>query len=61
MSNIVFIIPPSINFENIFFNMIKIIGPINMPATPINLKPVYIATIVKIGCIPIFPTYNLWL
>ena len=56
--NIVFIIPPSKNFENIFFNIIKTIGPINIPKTPINLNPVYIATIVNIGCIPILPTYN---
>ena len=41
---------------NIFFKMIKIIGPTNIPITPINLNPVYIAIIVKIGCMPIFPT-----
>lgn len=37
-----------------FFNIISIIGPINIPNTPMNLKPVYIAINVNIGCIPIF-------
>ena len=39
--------------ENIFFKIIKTIGPINSPNTPIALNPVYIAIKVKIGCIPI--------
>ena len=58
--NIVFTIPPSKKLEKIFFRMIKTIGPTNIPITPINLNPVYIATIVNIGCIPIFPAYNFW-
>ena len=33
----------------IFFNIIKIIGPIKSPNTPVNLNPVYIAINVKIG------------
>ena len=52
--------PLSINVAKIFFRIIKIIGPITMPKIPINLKPVYIAIKVKIGCIPIFPTYYSW-
>ena len=40
---------------NMFFNIIKMIGPIKSPKMPIILKPVYIAIKVKIGCIPIFP------
>ena len=35
------------------FIIIKIIGPINKPNTPIILYPVYIAIKVNIGCIPI--------
>ena len=35
--------------------MINIIGPNNIPNTPINLNPVYIAISVNIGCIPICP------
>ena len=50
-----FKIPLSIKSLNIFFKIIKRIGPTNIPKTPISLKPVYIAIIVKIGCIPIFP------
>ena len=38
-----------------FFNIMSIIGPKSNPQTPINLKPVYIAIKVKIGCIPILP------
>ncbi len=38
---------------NIFFKIIKTIGPINNPSTPVILKPVYIAINVNIGCIPI--------
>jgi len=48
-----FTIPSSIIVLNIFFNIIKIIGPINNPNNPIILKPVYIAINVNIGCIPI--------
>lgn len=48
-----FTIPFSILTLKIFFNIIKIIGPTNNPNTPINLKPVYIAIKVNIGCIPI--------
>lgn len=55
--NNVFTIPPSKKLENIFFKIIKIIGPKNIPTIPINLNPVYIATIVNIGCIPMFPAY----
>lgn len=51
----VFTKPLSKKLEKTFFNIIKIIGPKNIPITPINLKPVYIAIIVKIGCIPMFP------
>ena len=40
-----------------FFNIIRIIGPINSPSTPDTLNPVYMAIKVNIGCIPIwFPT-----
>ena len=39
--------------------MIRIIGPIRSPITPITLNPVYIAINVKIGCIPIFLLTNL--
>lgn len=46
-------IPFSIIVLNIFFNIIKIIGPIKSPNTPVNLNPVYIAINVKIGWIPI--------
>ena len=38
--------------------MIRIIGPIRSPITPITLNPVYIAINVKIGCIPIFLLTN---
>lgn len=56
LSKILFINPCSKNVPNIFFNIINIIGPISIPITPINLKPVYIAINVNIGCIPIlFP------
>ena len=55
---IVFTIPPSNKLAKIFLIIIKPIGPINIPITPKNLKPVYIAATVNIGCIPIFPTYN---
>ena len=46
-------IPPSNNFENIFFNIIKTIGPTNIPIIPNILNPVYMEIIVKIGWIPI--------
>ena len=36
-----------------FFNIIRIIGPINSPGTPDILNPVYMAIKVNIGCIPI--------
>ena len=54
LSNIVFTTPLSIIVSNIFFNIIKIIGPIIIPIIPIILKPVYIAIDVNIGCIPIW-------
>ena len=54
LSKIVFITPPSINVAKMFFNTINAIGPINIPITPINLNPVYIANNVNIGCTPIF-------
>ena len=38
-----------------FFSIISTIGPKSKPHTPINLKPVYIAISVNIGCIPILP------
>ena len=41
--------PLSINVANIFFKTINNIGPIIIPNTPINLKPVYMAISVKIG------------
>ena len=47
------IIPFSMLTLKIFFNIIKTIGPTNSPNIPINLKPVYIAIKVKIGCMPI--------
>ena len=50
-----FITPLSIKLLKTFLNIINRIGPINIPSTPINLNPVYIAIIVNIGCIPIFP------
>ena len=53
LSNIVFTIPLSIIVSNIFFKIIKIIGPINIPTTPIILNPVYIEINVNIGCTPI--------
>lgn len=40
-------------FENTFFKIIKTIGPTKSPITPKNLKPVYIAIKVYIGCMPI--------
>lgn len=49
LSNIDFIIPLSNIVEKIFFNTIKIIGPISIPKIPINLNPVYIAIKVNIG------------
>ena len=52
LSKIAFPTPLSIIVANIFFNIIKTIGPINIPNTPIILNPVYIAIRVKIGCIP---------
>ena len=42
-----------------FFIIIKTIGPINNPITPVILKPVYIAINVNIGCTPIFLLTNL--
>ena len=45
--------PLSIEFAKTFFNIIKIIVPAKSPINPKNLKPVYIAIKVKIGCIPI--------
>ena len=51
--NILLTIPSSIVFSNIFLRIIKTIGPISSPPRPINLKPVYIAIKVNIGCIPI--------
>ena len=48
-----FATPLSIIVPNIFFKIISIIGPTNIPITPKNLKPVYIAINVNIGCIPI--------
>lgn len=47
--------PLSIKVPYIFFNIISTIGPNINPHTPKNLKPVYIAIKVKIGCIPICP------
>lgn len=41
--------PLSIKLEKIFLTIIRTIGPIRSPITPINLKPVYIAIKVKIG------------
>ena len=54
-----FTIPLSIIFEKTFFKIINTIGPKNKPIIPINLKPVYIAIKVKIGCVPIFLLINL--
>ena len=51
--NILLTIPSSIIVLNIFFSIIKTIGPINNPNNPVILNPVYIAIKVKIGCIPI--------
>ena len=45
----------SIIVPYMFFNIISTIGPKSKPHTPINLKPVYIAISVNIGCIPILP------
>ena len=45
--------PLSIILENIFFSIIRIIGPSKVPKIPIVLNPVYIAIRVNIGCIPI--------
>ena len=45
--------PLSIEFAKTFFNIINFIGPAKSPINPKNLKPVYIAIKVKIGCIPI--------
>ena len=59
LSNIAFTTPLSINVLNMFFNIIKIIGPKTIPQTPINLNPVYIAIKVNIGCIPILLLTNL--
>lgn len=57
LSKIVFTIPLSIIVSNTFCKIIKTIGPINNPITPDSLKPVYIASRVNTGCIPIlFPT-----
>ena len=42
-----------------FFKIIKAIGPIKSPINPQNLKPVYIAINVNIGCIPICPLTTL--
>lgn len=53
-SKIDFTIPRSIVFSKIFFKIISTIGPINIPITPMNLKPVYIAINVNNGCTPIF-------
>ena len=50
-----FITPLSIKSLKMFLNIIKRIGPIYIPSTPINLNPVYIAIIVNIGCIPMLP------
>ena len=55
LSNIVFTTPLSITVPYIFFRIISTIGPNKSPHTPKNLKPVYIAIKVKIGCIPICP------
>lgn len=49
----------SIIVPKIFFRIINIIGPNNIPKIPINLNPVYIAINVKIGCIPICPETTL--
>ena len=38
-----------------FLSIINITGPSKSPQTPRNLKPVYIAIRVNIGCMPIFP------
>ena len=54
-----FTTPSSIKVAKTFFIIIKIIGPINIPSTPINLKPVYMAINVKIGCVPMCLLTNL--
>ena len=51
--NLLLQIPLSNSFAKMLFNIIKIIGPINIPITPIILNPVYIDINVKIGWIPI--------
>ena len=58
LSKIVLNTPLSIKLANIFLNIIKTIGPIKSPITPITLNPVYIEIKVNIGCIPMFLLTN---